>query len=55
MVTTERPTPSADGTPPPTIAPAGAETSSARTAIIRAKIFIGSRLVKISMKRKLTS
>jgi hypothetical protein len=32
--------PSADGTPPPTIASAGAEMSSAKTAIIWGKIFI---------------
>ena len=55
MVTTERPTPSADGTPPPTIASAGAETSSGKTAIIREKVLIGTRLVKIGMTRKLTS
>jgi len=55
MVTTERPTPSADGTPPPTIASAGSERSRGETAIIRRRIFIGARLVKISMTRKLTS
>jgi hypothetical protein len=39
MVTTERPTPSADGTPPPTIACAGAADSNA-SATIRKIIFI---------------
>jgi hypothetical protein len=44
MVTTERPTPSADGTPPPTMAWAGAEVSSARPAIVRNKILIGAAI-----------
>src|ERR1700730_247042 len=46
MVTTERPMPSADGTPPPTIAQAGAERSNAETAIVGARIFTGAAIAR---------
>src|ERR1700730_6935011 len=44
MVTTERPTPSADGAAPPTIACAGAANSSAEPASTGIRIFIGAQL-----------
>src|SRR5712691_4253944 len=46
MVTMERPTPSADGAPPPTIAWAGAETSNARPAITWSMIFISTGIAR---------
>src|ERR1700676_1853374 len=44
MVMTDRPTPSVDGTPPPTIAPAGAASSSTEAAISRGRLFIEDSL-----------
>ncbi len=46
MVTTERPIPSADGAPPPTIAWAGAQTSIASTEIIRNRIFMRAEIAR---------
>src|ERR1700704_6677022 len=46
MVTMERPTPSADGAPPPTIAWAGADTSNAKPTIIWSMIFIPTGIAR---------
>jgi predicted amino acid dehydrogenase len=46
MVTMERPIPSVDGTPPPTMAQAGVESSNAEIAIIGAMIFIGAAIAR---------
>src|SRR6202011_2139080 len=46
MVTTERPTPSADGTPPPTMARAGAEATSARPATIGTRLLIAAAITR---------
>jgi len=46
MVTTERPIPSVNGAPPPTMACAGTVNSNERPAMVRGRIFIGAAIAR---------